>query len=151
MIVDFDVKQLEKKFIEAEDFLLDSNNSKVLCYNENNSETFDELNQEFLGEVSKKSIVYCLWTGKCKNDLSPKYIGHVGGRYSRQRMRNHLTKKHKKTGAQLKNTIIALTNNEIIAVSYLVTEPHYMRKALEDWLITKHCDRLIWNKSGKTK
>lgn len=46
---------------------------------------------------------------------------------------------------------MALKNKEKVAVSYLVIDPHYMRKALEDWLIAKHCDKLIWNKAGKSK
>ncbi|MAM29606.1 MAG: hypothetical protein CMC13_11345 [Flavobacteriaceae bacterium] len=151
MVISFDAKQLEEKFTEAEESLLDSNNAKHLCYDNYDCTTFDDLNQDFLGEISQKSVVYCIWAGNEKKNLQPRYIGHVAGKYSRQRMRNHLAKKHERTGAQLGNTTAALANKEKIAVSYLVTEPHYMRKALEDWLIAKHCDRLTWNKAGKTK
>lgn len=151
MLINFKIEILEAEFFKAEEYLLDFRNARIMSYNNNGCTTFDGLNQEFLGEISQKSVVYCIWTDNKKKNLQPRYIGHVAGRYSRERMRNHLAKKHQKTGAQLKNTMTALANKEVVAVSYLVTEPHYMRKALEDWLIAKHCDRLMWNKMGKTK
>ncbi|MGI0107473.1 hypothetical protein [Salinimicrobium sp. WS361] len=151
MTVEFDRKILEDKFQKAEDILLDIHNVSVIHYEGFNHETFDVHNQDFLGAIAQKPIVYCIWTGETEESLEYKYIGHVGKQYSRQRLRNHLTKKHKKTGAQLKNTILALKEKHVVGISYVVTEPHYMRKALEDWLIEKNSGDLKWNKAGKAK
>jgi|25_taG_2_1085351.scaffolds.fasta_scaffold05315_2 hypothetical protein len=150
MTVEFDRKILEDKFQKAEDILLDIHHVSIIHYDDFNHETFDVHNQDFLGTIAQKPIVYCIWTGKTEENLEYKYIGHVGKQYSRQRLRNHLTKKHEKTGAQLKNTILALKEKHVVGISYVVTEPHYMRKALEDWLIEKNSEKLTWNKAGKT-
>lgn len=151
MTVEFDRKTLEDKFQEAEDILLDKRNVSIIQYKDFDHTSFDDHNKDFLSEIAQKPIVYCIWTGKTANSLEYKYIGHVGKLYSRQRLRNHLTKKHKKTGAQLKNTILALKEKHVVGISFVVTEPHYMRKALEDWLIAKHSGNLKWNKAGKVK
>lgn len=151
MTVNFDQELIEEKFKEAADVLLDSHNISIITYADFNHETFDVHNKDFLNDIAQKPIVYCIWTGKTSETLEYKYIGHVGKQYSRQRLRNHLTKKHKKTGAQLKNTILALKEKHVVGISYVVTEPHYMRKALEDWLIEKHSEKLKWNKAGKTR
>jgi hypothetical protein len=151
MILNFDRELLEEKFREAENFLLKLNNVSIIQFDDFNHESFDLQNQDFLNTIAQKPIVYCIWTGSTEEKLEHKYIGHVAKKYSRQRLRNHLTKKNKKTGAQLQNTILALKEKHVVGISYIITEPHYMRKALEDWLIEKHSNSLKWNKAGKTK
>lgn len=149
MEIQFDTQTLEKKFKEAEDVLLNLDNVTIVKYKDFNHETFDDHNQELLKVIAQKPIVYCIWTGVSEKEMQYKYIGHVGKKYSRQRLRNHLTKKHERTGAQLKNTIKALSEKNIVGISFILTKPHYMRKALEDWLIDKHSERLDWNISGR--
>lgn len=151
MTLEFDRDLLEEKFKEAEEVLLDRGNVSIIHYEDFNHESFDVHNQDFLKTISQKPLVYCIWTGTSNENLEYKYIGHVGKQYSRQRLRNHLTKKHKNTGAQLKNTILALKDKNLVGISYVITEPHYMRKALEDWLIDKYSKNLHWNKAGKVK
>lgn len=151
MIIDFDKELIEVKFREAEEILLNKKNVSIIHFEDFNHTSFDLHNQDFLSEIAKKPIVYCIWTGKTADSLEYKFIGHVGRLYSRQRLRNHLTKKHLRTGAQLKNTILALKEKHVVGISFVVTEPHYMRKALEDWLIEKNSDKLNWNKAGKIK
>ena len=151
MIINFDQEIIENKFLEAEEILLNLNNVSIINYEDFNHESFDVHNQDFLSTIARKPLVYCIWTGKTQDSFEPKYIGHVGNQQSRQRLRNHLTKKHNRTGAQLKNTILALKEKNVVGISYVITDPHYMRKALEDYLIEKHSDKLQWNKVGKTK
>lgn len=151
MRIDFDKDLIEEKFREAEAILLNKKNVSIIQYKDFNHTSFDDHNQDFLSGIEQKPIVYCIWTGNTSENLEYRYIGHVGKLYSRQRLRNHLTKKHVKTGAQLKNTILALKEKHVVGISFVVTEPHYMRKALEDWLIEKNSDKLNWNKAGKTK
>lgn len=147
----FDAKVIEKSFRLAEKKLLDKSNAHIVLYNNYDITTFDSNNKTLLTEIASNSIIYCLWLGKHKSSMSPIYIGHAHKNISRQRMRAHLTKKNKATGAQLENVKDSLSKHAVIAVSYLIIEPQYMRKALEEWLIDKHSALLHWNKSGKRK
>lgn len=151
MEVQFDKTSLEQKFKEAENILINSENVTLVEYEDYNHESFDKYNQGLLKAITQKPIVYCIWTGPSQKELQCKYIGHVGKKYSRQRLRNHLTKKHERTGAQLKNTIKALSEKYVVGISFIKTEPHYMRKALEDWLIDNNSKSLDWNISGRRK
>ena len=96
MTVNFDQDFIEEKFKEAADVLLDPRNVSIITYEKFNHETFDVHNKDFLNDIAQKPIVYCIWTGKTNETLEYKYIGHVGKQYSRQRLRNHLTKKTQK-------------------------------------------------------
>ena len=151
MVFHFDKIAIENKFEQAQSVLLNRDNISIIKYENYNHESFDVNNQNFLSLISQKPIVYCIWTGPSVVQLKYKYIGHVGKKYSRQRLRNHLTKKHEKTGAQLKKIIRALSEKNIVGISFIAIEPHYMRKALEDWLIDKYSEELDWNISGRRK
>ncbi|MBC5992419.1 GIY-YIG nuclease family protein [Pontibacter cellulosilyticus] len=147
----FDYKSIEAIFEQAEEALFDKSNVLPITYTNFDCTTFDKYNKDLLGKISGNSIVYCIWTSKDAVDYNPKYIGHAGKNISRQRIRNHLTKKDSATGAQLENIKNQLLNNNSIGLSYLIIEPAYMRKALEDWLIDKNSFKLDWNNIGKRR
>ncbi|MGV0979656.1 hypothetical protein [Empedobacter falsenii] len=149
MKIEFNQNYIEKIFKSAQEFILNKDNITHINYIDFDHNTFDYNNKDFLEGISKKSIVYCLWTGENIISLEPKYIGHSESKSTRQRLRNHLTKKNSKTGAQLLNIIEELKLKKIIAVSYVIVAPSYMRKSLEEWLIYQNGDRLLWNRIGK--
>lgn len=144
---EFDRNYIETKFLEAEKFLFDEQNIYQIKYDNFDKTTFDKLNSELLHNVSKKFIVYCLWLGDTQSDLKPKYIGHAKNTISRQRLRAHLTKKNKATGAQLDKITKYLDEKKFFGLTYLIIEPSYMRTSLEEWLINKNIDKLEWNKN----
>jgi phage gp37-like protein len=144
---EFDRNFIETKFSEAEDFLLDKQNVYAIKYDNFDASTFDRLNSELLKNVANKFIVYCLWLGDNSTDLKPKYIGHAKNTISRQRLRAHLTKKNKATGAQLDKIKKYLDEQKYFGLTYLIIEPSYMRTSLEEWLINKNIDKLEWNKN----
>ena len=144
---EFDRSFIETKFSEAETFLFDKQNVYRIKYDNFDKNTFDKLNSELLRNVSNKFIVYCLWLGDTQNDLKPKYVGHAKNTISRQRLRAHLTKKNKATGAQLDKITKYLDEKKYFGLTYLIIEPSYMRTSLEEWLINKNIDKLEWNKN----
>jgi hypothetical protein len=148
--VKFSTEEIERKFQEAAStLLLTKANISAIRYVNFNHKNFDANNQRLLEKVSGKSIVYCIWVGKSKKTFLPKYIGHSKGSKARQRLRAHLAYKSKGTGAKLDNVKEALKLKQFIAISIVVIEPAYMRKALEEWLLSEYSETLEWNKSMK--
>jgi hypothetical protein len=145
----FDQQSIEQHFQQAADRLFDPQQRYPVQYRDFAAGTFDACNGDLLSAVSGKNIVYALWAGPTTDALAVVYIGHVGSSQSRQRVRNHLCKKHKRTGAQLKRVEATLATQGAIGFSFVEVEPGYMRKALEEWLIHKYRKQLKWNKAGK--
>lgn len=148
--VTFDKTLLEKLFSEIENKLFDKNNIRLINYFEKDSVTnFESFNKSFLTEINKKSVVYCIWVGTKSNKLNPFYIGHVFETISKQRMIAHLSRKNEATGSKLENVKTAIEDNLFIGVTFVEIVPSYMRTSIEEWLISKYADKLVWNKNGK--
>lgn len=150
-LIEFNKIDIEKAFIKAEGSLLHKDHIHAVNYTGYDLSSFDNNNQELLKSIAGKSIVYCIWTGKSKEDLNPKYIGHAKGSIARQRIRNHLTRCNTRTGAQLQKVSATLSLKRLIGLSFLVIEPDYMRGALEEWLIKGNAEKLEWNKIGRKR
>lgn len=139
-------EEFQKAFNCAQDSLLCQKNIIIVKYDNIEAESFHKDNNEFLKAVSKKSIIYCLWIGESIKNLEPVYIGQAKHTISRQRLRAHFTKKNTSTGSQLEKIKGCLKKNQIIGLTFLTIEPGYMRTSLEEWLINKNSNKLIWNK-----
>jgi hypothetical protein len=150
-MIKFNRTEIEESFLKAENELLSESSVYEIIYENFAVETFDENQKELLKGLAGKPIVYCLWAGKGTQNLKPMYIGHASPIISRQRIRAHLTKKNKATGAQLLKVKELLLKKYSIGFSYVIINPGYMRKALEDWLINKNSKELSWNQVGKKK
>ncbi|MFN8258151.1 MAG: hypothetical protein U0W24_20850 [Bacteroidales bacterium] len=146
----FNKEEIEKTFYNAQKILFDKINIHQIRYKDFDRESFDDLNKELLIAIAGKAIVYCLWVSDNKSAFIQRYIGHAAANISRQRIRAHLTKKNERTGAQLKKIIKALELKHNIGLSFIIIEPAYMRKALEEWLIENNSDTLEWNFVGKS-
>lgn len=145
----FNKDEIEKTFNNAQKILFDKKNIHKINYKDFDHKTFDNLNKELLNTIAGKSIIYCLWVSDNKSAFVQKYIGHAAASISRQRIRAHLTKKNKRTGAQLDKIINALKLKQNIGLSFILIEPAYMRKALEEWLILTNSNTLEWNNIGR--
>ena len=143
---EFDRISIESKFTEAEKFLFDKENIYKIKYDNFDITTFDKHNAELLKNIANKFIVYCLWLGNTEEELEPKYVGHAKNTISRQRLRAHLTKKNKATGAQLDKVTMYLGEKKYFGLTYLIIEPSFMRTSLEEWLISNNKEKLEWNK-----
>jgi hypothetical protein len=145
--IEFDREEIEGIFISAEGSLFLESNIHWFNYElpftcRNRSEVIDQ--------VHNIPIVYCIWVSD-GSEPRPIYVGHSSASYSKQRFTNHFIKKHEKTGAQLEKLIKAVSEGKRIGVSFLKIEPDYMRKPLEEWLILRNREKLIWNIHGKRK
>lgn len=148
--VEFDKSQLETMFDEVETLLFDKGKIRNIVYcNKDCVADFDKNNHEFLNDINKKSVVYCIWLGTTISELRPFYIGHVFETISKQRMIAHFSRKNKATGSQLEKIKVAVEDNMLLGVTFVQIEPAYMRTSIEEWLIEKHAKHLAWNIKGK--
>ncbi len=94
--------------------------------------------------------MYCIWKSRYKDELTPVYIGQVKETISKYRMIAHFSRKNRATGSQLEKVKIAVNDGSILGVTFVEIEPGYMRTSIEEWLIIKYSEDLLWNKKGKT-
>ena len=142
----FNGKDLEKMFSKIERLLFDKLKICPIKYEDiNNTElNYTKNNNSFIDAIKGEPAVYCIWLKrKSQKKFVPVYIGHA--KDPRSRMRNHLSKKDKRTGACLEKVKNAVKSNETIGVSFVKIKPPYMRTAVEEWLIYKNSDTLLWN------
>ena len=146
----FDKPTLEKMFSVVEKELFDKSKIRNIVYNNKDCVTdFDKNNKKFLDDINKKSVVYCIWVGTSIDDLRPFYVGHVFETISKQRMIAHFSRKNKATGSKLEKIKIAIEDNLCLGATFIQINPAYMRTSIEEWLIGKYADKLIWNINGK--
>jgi hypothetical protein len=89
----------------------------------------------------KKSKAWCI-----------KYIGQRKATEFQNRMREHFSKHHEKTGSQLKHINGAIKDGKDIGVKFLGVQPDGLRKYYEEELINHFSKDLEWNKQkGKGK
>lgn len=143
--VEFDNQQLENIFSIAEELLFAQNNIRWLNYNP----SFTCSNKaEIINYVRNIPIVYCIWVLDASGP-KPMYVGHSSSKYAKQRLTNHFIKKDPRTGSQLESIRQAVINGNKIGISYIDIRPDYMRKPVEDWIISKYREQLVWNNHGK--
>ena len=151
----FDIVDLEKKFSEIMKRLINKSKSKFFEIKyEKNKKGFDtelnfpENNEDFLEAIGNEApAVYCIWLKETQKEFVPIYIGHA--KEPKTRMGHHLSKKHKETGAVLKQVKNAVSSEGKIGVTFVKIRPPYMRVAVEKWLIDRiGKDTLLWNKRG---
>ena len=143
-------KLVEKKlFSKSSISQIKYKHKKFNSTNENLNLDISE-NHVLLNDVKGKGGVYAIFSDeKSKNYWTLKYIGQTKGKYSRQRIINHLFGKNKKTGAQLDRVIKAVKNGENLAISFVVISPEELRTYVEEKLIKTYEYYLEWNKQGR--
>jgi hypothetical protein len=145
--VTFDRDQIEEVFKRAESSLFSESNMLWIAY----ETPFTCRNcPEVIDQVHNVPIVYCIWISDGSGP-KPVYVGHSSASLSRQRLINHFIKKNPRTGSQLDRVMKAVSEGKLVGISFLSIEPDYMRKPLEEWLIARNSDKLIWNIHGKRK
>ena len=113
-----------------------------------NTDRLDVANKEILDAISGVANLYAIFAAPNGSNLfSLKYIGKTRGKLARQRIRNHLIKKDKKTGAKLKHVKDHIQSGGQIKISWLKIEPESLRNYLEEELIARHAEA-EWNGTG---
>lgn len=81
-----------------------------------------------------------------------KYIGQRSAKEFKNRMREHFSKHHEKTGSKLKQINSAIKEGKDIGVKFLGVQPDGLRKYYEEELINHFHKDLEWNNlKGKGK
>jgi len=75
------------------------------------------------------------------------YIGKTKSNLAKERLKNHLFYKHKKTGSKLKYVKKAIQKNYTIDISSIYITPESLRNYIEEELIIQH--KPSWNIQGK--
>jgi len=113
-----------------------------------NGEELAKENEILLSNVSGKANVYMLFTakkGSSKYEL--RYIGKTTRKLARQRLRNHLFKKHNGTGAKLDVVKSHVQAGGAIKVSWVAIQPESLRNWAEEELISCHPEA-DWNREN---
>jgi len=101
-----------------------------------------------LSLISNNANIYAIFTTE-KNQKKRilRYVGKTKKKSARQRLRNHLIKKHKKTGAKLSKVIDHVQAGGSIEVSWIAIEPESLRNYIEEELIKIHSES-NWNREN---
>lgn len=99
--------------------------------------------------VSGVANIYALFISEPHNDESfnLQYIGKTTRKLARQRLRNHLIKKHEKTGAKLDNVKESVLRGCKLKVSFISVTPESLRNYVEEELINRN-PNATWNREN---
>lgn len=112
------------------------------------TEQLDTRNKAVLDAVSGVANVYAIFTApNDTNDFSLRYIGKTTRKLARQRIRNHLIKKNKGTGAKLDKIIAHVRSDGLVKISWVKIEPESLRNYVEEELISRHKEA-DWNREN---
>ncbi|WP_279486570.1 GIY-YIG nuclease family protein [Aeromonas veronii] len=150
-----DIESLEKYLKQVEKELLSEANRKEVKYPQDkitpwNSEGLIQENEDLLSSATGNASVYAIYTADHNSDsYSLRYIGKTRKSLARTRLKNHLIKKHEKTGAKLSKVIDHVQSGGKIKISWVSVSPESLRNYIEEELIEKHSES-NWNKhAGK--
>lgn len=150
------IEELNTFVNQVDNFLNDPRNQMRVNYSPAsmkpwNSKKFLEENKTLLGSVSGKANIYAIFcAGSLSEDYILQYIGKTTKKLSRQRIINHLIKKHEKTGAKLKKVQAYVLRGGKIKISWVGIEPESLRNCIEEELIHKHPEA-EWNRENASE
>lgn len=148
-----DKDKLDNFLSEIDQYLTDENNQTAVIFSSEHVSPWDgnELakgNELLLSDVSKYANVYMLYTAaKGSSNYQLRYIGKTTQRLARQRLRNHLFKKHSNTGAKLDSVMSHVRTGGSVKVSWTSVEPESLRNWAEEELISSHPEA-DWNREN---
>lgn len=112
------------------------------------AEKIEQENLELLDKATGRANVYAIFTAsKDSHDFSLRYIGKTTRKLARQRVRNHLVKKHVKTGAKLEKIVAHVQSGGLVKISWVRIEPESLRNYVEEELIRRHRNA-DWNREN---
>jgi hypothetical protein len=147
------IETLEGFLSSVEAALLQEERKSLVLYPQDsispwNTDQLDAANQKILDAISGTANVYAIFTApNSASSFSLRYIGKTTRKLARQRIRNHLIKKHEKTGAKFQYVKTHVLSGGQIKISWLKIEPESLRNYLEEELINKHKEA-DWNREN---
>jgi hypothetical protein len=147
------IETLERFLSSVEAALLYEERKSLVLYPEDSispwkTDQLDAANQKILDAISGTANVYAIFTAPNRaSSFSLRYIGKTTRKLARQRIRNHLIKKHEKTGAKFQYVKTHVLSGGQIKISWLKIEPESLRNYLEEELINRHKEA-EWNREN---
>ena len=147
------VEKLEEFVAEVDEYLTTTDNIKTVLYVSKysvpwNSEKLKEDNEELLSSISGAANIYVIYTtDKNSKERVLRYVGKTKRNLARQRLTNHLIKKHKKTGAKLNRVIDHIQSGGSIEIAWVTIEPESLRNYVKEELIKLHQES-NWNREN---
>ncbi|MCA6437401.1 MAG: hypothetical protein IM600_03720 [Bacteroidetes bacterium] len=113
---------------------------------------YDNL-KKLISELKFTPNIYAFYIKENKSKAwHLKYIGQRSSKEFKNRMREHFSKHHEKTGSKLKQINAAIKEGKDIGVKFLGVQPEGLRKYYEEELINHFHKDLEWNdQKGKGK
>ncbi|MCC6758003.1 MAG: hypothetical protein IT395_00035 [Candidatus Omnitrophica bacterium] len=113
-------------------------------------------NAQILGGLRNQANVYAIFVRNKKSekesDWEKMYVGQRKCSGIRERITQHLIKKHSKTGSMLKKVKKAVLKGKEVGLSFIKVEPEPLRLFVEETIIAKHNNKykkdLPWNTHG---
>jgi len=146
--------KLDSFLNEINDHLMNENNRWSVTFPPENVPNWDgenltTKNEELLVKISREANVYMLFTAeKGSTVYKLRYIGKTKREYAKERLKNHLFKKHKDTGAKLEEVKSHVKSGGSIKLSWVTIEPESLRNWAEEELISKHREA-DWNSTKR--
>ncbi|KAB7696254.1 GIY-YIG nuclease family protein [Plesiomonas shigelloides] len=146
-------KELESFVLKVDEYLSDKNNQKEVKYPRDsvspwNSDCIIQENEQLLQSVSGSANIYAIYcSDKDSESYELRYIGKSSRKLARQRLTNHLVKKHERTGAKLSKVIDHVQAGGKIKISWTEITPESMRNCVEEELIRLH-QEATWNREN---
>ena len=153
MKIEFKLK-LDSFVKKADNYIKNTANHKQVEFSTSNispwnSKILKSDNEELLSSVSGSANIYAIFcASKDSEDYVLKYIGKSTKKLARQRLTNHLIKKHEKTGAKLNKVIDHVQAGGKIKITWVSIVPESMRNCVEEELIQKHPEA-TWNRKNR--
>ncbi|WP_088915890.1 GIY-YIG nuclease family protein [Granulosicoccus antarcticus] len=129
---------------EVNDHLFNENNQRPVAYASSNialwnSIALQEENATLLESVSGRANIYAIFIRDINSDeFTICYIGKTTRNLPRSRIRNHLIKKHEKTGAKLSRIIDHVQGGGSVKIAWAEIEPQSLKNCIEEELIRLH-------------
>lgn len=99
-----------------------------------------------LSVLKNSGNVYSIYLkDKGASSWKPVYVGQRKKSYLRQCITEHLITKSKRTGSVLEPIKAEVTAGNSVAFSYIKVEPESMRRYVEEVILSKNKNFLLWN------
>lgn len=150
------ISSLEEFLSQVERHLLDPEQRVSVSFPSTATTPWDgdaltRANKSILEGVSGTANLYAIFTGaRSETECSLRYFGKTIKKLARQRITNHLFRKHEKTGSKLAQVVAHACNGGTVEIAWVEVRPESLRNYLEEELILRHPEA-DWNRENRAR
>lgn len=110
-----------------------------------------QTNKSILDSASGSANLYAIFTSAYgEGESSLRYLGKTRKKLARERIKNHLFRKHEKTGAKLAKVLAHACDRGMVQIAWVEVHPESLRNYLEEELINRHPEA-DWNRENRKR